>query len=182
MTTTTEPGIGVRPEALRAVLKSQYHAALEMLAQAIELCPDHLWTSDAYPNRFWRLAYHAVFYADMYLRPDEASFRAWENHRKDYQFLGPTPFPPHLSPRIGEPYSKAQVTDYLRTCDSMVDAAVDQLDLNSPNSGFPWYKMSKLEHQLVNIRHIQHHAAQLADRVRTTEGAGVRWVAGKPAS
>jgi len=41
------------------------------------------------------------------------------------------------------------------------------LDLDSAESGFSWYQMSKLEHQLVNIRHIQHHGAQLADRLRS---------------
>ena len=34
------------------------------------------------------------------------------------------------------------------------------------------------EHQLVNLRHIQHHAAQLADRLRTARDHGVRWVGG----
>jgi len=60
--------------------------------------------------------------------------------------------------------------------DSMVDSAVDAMDLASTESGFYWYKVSKLEHQLVNIRHIQHGAAQLADRLRTANGIGVRWV------
>jgi antitoxin (DNA-binding transcriptional repressor) of toxin-antitoxin stability system len=36
--------------------------------------------------------------------------------------------------------------------------------------------MSKLEHQLVNIRHIQHHTAQLMDRLRASEDIGVKWV------
>jgi hypothetical protein len=31
--------------------------------------------------------------------------------------------------------------------------AVDGFDLESSQSGFDWYRMSKLEHQLVNIRH-----------------------------
>jgi hypothetical protein len=36
--------------------------------------------------------------------------------------------------------------------------------------------VSKLEHQLVSIRHLQHHTAQLADRVRTRVGIGIDWV------
>ena len=44
----------------------------------------------------------------------------------------------------------------------MVDAAVYRLDLTAPESGFYWYRMSKLEHHLVNLRHIQHHTGQLA--------------------
>jgi hypothetical protein len=37
--------------------------------------------------------------------------------------------------------------------------------------------MSKLEHQFVNIRHIQHHGAQLIDRVRSATHVGIGWVA-----
>jgi hypothetical protein len=58
----------------------------------------------------------------------------------------------------------------------LVDEAVDGLDLASPQSGFPWYKVSKLEHQLVNIRHIQHHTAQLVDRLRAADDIGIKWV------
>jgi hypothetical protein len=64
--------------------------------------------------------------------------------------------------------------DYWRLCDGMVDAAVDQLDLNAPESGFPWYKMPKLDHQIVNIRHIQHHTAILGIRLRPA-GVDVKW-------
>ena len=54
--------------------------------------------------------------------------------------------------------------------------AVEALDLDSDESGFPRYPIPKLEHQLVNIRHLQHHAAQLADRLRNQAGVGVEWV------
>ena len=56
---------------------------------------------------------------------------------------------------------------------------MDALDLDSTESGFSWYRMSKLEHQLVNIRHIQHHGAQLADRLRSAADIGIRWVGGR---
>jgi len=61
----------------------------------------------------------------------------------------------------------------------MVDDAVEAMDLDRSESGFSWYRMSKLEHQLVNIRHIQHHGAQLIDRVRSVADIGVRWVAAR---
>ncbi len=64
-------------------------------------------------------------------------------------------------------------------CDRMVDDAVDALDLDRTESGFSWYRLSKLEHQFVSIRHIQHHGAQLIDRVRSAADIGVRWVAGR---
>ena len=53
-------------------------------------------------------------------------------------------------------------------------------NLENPQSGFPWYQMSKLEHQFVNLRHIQHHAAQLADRLRSAANIGIKWVGACP--
>jgi len=170
------------PAFIQGVLKSQYHAALAMLGQAIERCPNELWTSDTHPNRSWHVAYHAVFCAHMYLQVDESKFVPWERHRENYQYLGSPPSAPYRPPQLAQPYEKAEVMEYLRACDAMVDSAVDGLDLMSPESGFWWYRMSKLEHQIVNIRHIQHHAAQLSDRLRVTEGIGPSWIGGRPAA
>ena len=91
---------------VQGALKSQYHASLAMLKQAIEQCPDDLWAGGSYPIAFWRVAYHALFFTHLYLQPDEQAFRPWEHHRKEYQFLGALPFPPYRQPKIGEPYSK----------------------------------------------------------------------------
>jgi hypothetical protein len=65
---------------------------------------------------------------------------------------------------------------HLRLCDLFVGEAVDHMDLRAPECGFPWYRMSKQEHQLVSIRHIHHHAAQLVDRLRTRANVGIEWV------
>jgi hypothetical protein len=105
--------------------------------------------------------------AHLYLQRDEAAFRLWEQHRGEGDGIA------------GEPYTQAQVLEYWRFCDRMIDDAVDALDLDGSESGFSWYRMSKLEHQLVNIRHIQHHAGQLIDRVRSAADVGIRWVAAR---
>jgi len=163
---------------LRAVLKSQYHAALITLKQTIDRCPDDLWLGGDHENPVWRIAYHALFFTHLYLQPDEKAFRPWEHARPEYQVFGATPWPPHQAPKIGEPYSKAQILEYWGVCDAMIDEGVDRLDLDAPECGFPWYEMGKLEHQLVNIRHIQHHAAQIADRVCLRTRHAVDWIGG----
>jgi hypothetical protein len=71
------------------------------------------------------------------------------------------------------------VLEYWEFCDRIVDHAVDALDLDRADCGFSWYRMSKLEHQFVNIRHIQHHGAQLIDRVRSAADVGIGWVAAR---
>lgn len=155
--------------ALRSALKSQYHAALAMLRQAIRRCPDDLWTSsDGHANPFWRIAYHTLHYTHLYLQPNNQIFRPWEHHQRGIQHMD-------RSPKSGRPYTKAEVLAYWSICESMVDDAVDALDLNDPQSGFSWYKVPKMEHQIINIRHIQYHQAQLADRLRMATGAGANW-------
>ncbi|HEX9767105.1 MAG TPA: hypothetical protein VGA36_10100, partial [Nitriliruptorales bacterium] len=92
----------------------------------------------------------------------------WEGHVGDPNDDLPVGVPP---------YTRAQVLEYVDACDGMVDGAVDALDLASPDSGFHWYAVPKLEHQLVNLRHLQQHTGQLQDRLRAAADVGVRWVA-----
>jgi hypothetical protein len=169
----------------KSALKHQYHAALAMLHQAIELCPDSLWTSAEHPNRSWRMAYHALYYTDLYLKQRLQDFHPWEFHQTHIQDMDDVPGEPeldeflelpHRPPRTGAPYTREQVLAYWAIVDAMVDPAVDALDLLAPDSGFPWAKLPKAEHQMVNLRHIQHHAAQLADRLRSHANIGVNWV------
>ncbi|MEZ5294576.1 MAG: DinB family protein [Vicinamibacterales bacterium] len=127
-------------------------------------CPDDEWLRRDRTNACWQLVYHALFFTHLYLQPHERAFVPWiGQHGGD-------------DGTEGEPYSKAEVLDYWTFVSAMVDGAVDSLDLDSPESGFWWYPMSKLEHQIVNIRHVQHHGAQLADRVRAAADVGIRWV------
>jgi hypothetical protein len=171
-------------EAFKPILKSQYHACLAMLGEAIERCPESVWLATDHKNSFWQIAYHTLFFTHVYLQQEEAAFRPWV-HQSEAQYedgIPGTPDPNSPLPLIPKPYTKAQVLEYWKFCDEMVDHAVDKLDLESPQSGFPRYKMSKLEHQLVNLRHIQHHAAQLADRLRAAADIGIKWVRGWPLS
>jgi hypothetical protein len=160
---------------MRGAIKAQYHASLEMLRQAIDRCPEELWTADGHPSQYWQIAYHALFFAHLYLQAGEDAFIPWEHHREEYQFLENVPWPPHSRPKIGQPYTRAEVLEYWKICDGMVDACVDSLDLDAPQCGFWWYDMPKLEHQMMNARHIQHHVGQLEDRLRLA-GGSVGWV------
>lgn len=73
---------------LRAALKSQYHAALAMLRDAIRRCPDDLWTNrGGGVTPFWRIAYHTLYYTHLYLQPSNRVFRPWEGHQRGIQRL-----------------------------------------------------------------------------------------------
>src|SRR5689334_6577418 len=111
---------------LRQALKSQYRAALAMLREAIEHCSDSLWVRGSPP--FWQIAYHAAFFADYYMRTDEADFCPWQSHRPKMESLDEPPVP------MGDPYTRIDVLDYLSQCQARVGPAIDALDLTSPDS------------------------------------------------
>ncbi len=171
--------------AIRDALKSQYHAALAMLGEAIRRCPEDVWATRDHKNCFWQVAYHTLFFTHLYIQPDEAAFRPWEGHRADAQYpdaiAGPADPKSNLS-LLPEPYSKDEALAYWSFCEEMIDDAIEALHVFAPECGFHWYPIPKLEHQIVNIRHIQHGAAQLADRLRAAVDVGVDWAgAGKSA-
>ncbi|MBC8465571.1 DinB family protein [bacterium] len=178
-TITSTKQDGISTDNLKTALKSQYRAEFAMLRQTIESCSERLWLSEDYENQFWHIAYHALFYTHLYAQIDEKSFSTWVKHLNNYQYMGALPYPPHDLVKIGLPYSKDDILQYLDICMDNIGNWVDKLDLNAPECGFWWYKMNKLEHQFNNLRHIQHHVGQLADRVREVEDVGTEWVGGK---
>lgn len=160
-------------------LKSQYHASLDMLGEAIEKCPEDLLYDKEFKNAFWQVAYHTLFFAHAYLSLSKDLFVPWSKHQANNQNpdgIGGDPDPDSKLPLLPDPYTKDQLLEYWGFCKGIVNKHVDMMDLESTNSGFDRYKISKFEHQLVNLRHIQHGAAQLADRLRDRMNIGVRWV------
>ena len=51
----------------RDVLRRQFGAAIAMLENAIRACPDQLWSDRERQPEFWYLAYHTLFFLDLYL-------------------------------------------------------------------------------------------------------------------
>jgi len=51
---------------------------------------------------------------------------------------------------------------------------LQSLSLNE-QSGFEWYAFSRLELHLMNIRHIQHHTAELIERLKIKGITGFTW-------
>ncbi len=158
---------------IRPAIKGQYRASLKMLRQTIEVCPEDVWVSGTHPRTFWRIAYHAVFYAHLYLMQNEAAFQPREKDRPGVTNLwGENP--------VVEPYSKSDLLTHLDSIDGMVDPMIDSLDLDTADSGFDWYpNFAKLDHVLLSIRHIQGHVGQLSELL-FAHGIETDWVARVP--
>jgi hypothetical protein len=153
-------------------IRSQYHAALEMLEKAVIACPEQLWNSTEDRNRFWHVAYHTTFFTHLYLQDSREQFVPWEKHRQNLVGLG-------NSGESSEPYSKDEVLAYIAFCRRVVDEKVPALDLSAA-SGFHWLPFDKLELQFYNIRHLQHHTGELMERLGTRAGVDVGWVIAGP--
>ncbi|MEZ4861327.1 MAG: DinB family protein [Caldilineaceae bacterium] len=158
-----------------AVIRSQYQAALKMLEQAVNQCPDALWNHPDDKAKFWHVAYHALFYTHLYLANTGADFVPWTKHREEYNFMGPLPWPPHRVPEIGEPYTRAEILEYVVFCQHSVDQQTQTLDLSAP-SGFDWLPMNKFELQIYSMRHLQQHTGELMERLGSKADISVDWI------
>ena len=142
-----------------------------MLKDAVENCPDSLWNNEAYTNPFWHVVFHAIFYTHFYLHATQDNFIPWEKHKDELVSLEDDPG--------DEIYTKEEIIDYIAYFERKIDELVDDLDLEA-GSGFYWLPFNKLELQLYNIRHIQHHTGELSERLGKFEDIEVGWVGMMP--
>ena len=166
---------------MTTALQDQYHAALAMLADCIEKCPDHLWNSAKDYRSFWRIALHAIYYTHLYLGQGVDTFTPWPGDaRKISPDLLEDPDDPFPLLPDAEVYTKQELMDYLRYVEEFVDPTIQALDLEADQSGFPWYPNTpKLNHILLNLRHVSVHTGQLAELLMA-HGIDTRWVSRKP--
>lgn len=154
---------------LQSALASQYKAALLMLRQAVERCPYEIWVGRNHPRNPWRIAYHAVFYADLYLRPGAEAFTPWEKHREGTKELWG-------APDVSEPYTQAEVIEYIDWAMARADESLAAIDFDRQDSGFDWYpNFPKLDHVILNIRNIQGHVGQLSE-ILFEQGIDTDWI------
>src|SRR5260370_26545631 len=62
-------------EFWRPAIRRQFHAAIDMLGNAMEACPGTVWFGRE-RGAFWYLSFHVLFFLDLYLSSeDESRFR-----------------------------------------------------------------------------------------------------------
>lgn len=163
-------------EAIKAMLMNQYEAAFCTLNRCIDRCPDGAWDEPVVNHAFCETVFHTLFYADFYLGNDEASFREQAFHRDRPEFFRDYEEFEDRAPVLV--YDRQAVKAYLAHCRgkaSEVIAAATAEDFSAP-CGFPRRNFSRAELHVYNIRHIQHHAAQLTMRLRIDSGEDVAWI------
>lgn len=170
---------------LRQALKEQYHAGLVMLAECVEKCPEDMWLEGEHPRMFWRIAWHAAYFTHNYVAQDEEAFNGsaadWPLAVKTA--LGVSDIQkavdvePYELPEGVTPLTQREVRDYIAYVGGLIDATVESLNLDSRVTGFSSYpNMTKLSHEMMNLRHIQGHVGQLSE-ILMARGIDIDWIA-----
>ena len=158
------------------ILESQYKAALQMLRQTIEKIPSDQWNNNEYKNPNWQIAYHAIWATRFYLGANGESFVPWEKAIEGAESLGGTQAweNPEEGVKVEGFNSKEKLLSFIDDIEVSLIQAISTLPL-SENSGFEWYPYSRPELHINNIRHVQHHTAQLIERMKTKGITGFPW-------
>jgi hypothetical protein len=167
----------------KTILGRQYGAAIDMLENALVACPDELWGDSLWNNhelgpdfaQFWYLAYHALFFLDLYLSGAVEGFAP------------PAPFTlGELDPAGVLPdrqYTRAELLAYLehgrRKCQATIAALTDERA--NQLCRFSWLELPFAELLVDNMRHVQEHGAQLNMYLGQKKDLNARWAA-KPRS
>lgn len=158
------------------ILVSQYKACLGMLRTALEKVPAKEWNTEEYHNPNWQIAYHTLWAVKFYLGANPESFVPWDNSIAGAESLGGNY--EWENPEDGVVlegfHTKEELLLFIDDLENILQIAVEALPLEA-SSGFEWYPISRLEFHINNIRHIQHHTAQIIERLKAKGIVGFRW-------
>lgn len=154
----------------RAIIWRQFGASIDMLENAILACPDKLWGDRVEQPEYWYIVYHTLFWLDFYLSDSAEGFAP------------PAPFTlEEMDPAGVLParvYTKPELQTYLehgrKKCQTAICALTDEKASQRCRPDRP--DMSVVELLLHNMRHVQHHAAQLNLILRQKTDSAPGWV------
>lgn len=161
-------------------LNSQYEGALSSFEQALTRCPDELWQAAMWADpdiaesfsHFWYVAYHELFYLDLYLGGQLRGFTP------------PAPFSlSELDPNGVMPertYRREELLAYLAHCRQKCENIFANLsdEAAQKRCDFPWMRLTYVEVLIDNLRHVQEHTAQLNMFLGQQRGIHAKWFSG----
>ncbi len=152
---------------LNESLWKQFGASLDMLENAIRLCPKEHWDTE---KQFWYNAYHCLFFTDYYLSPESAKFSP----------PAPFTFSEFEDVMPERTYTQAELLTYGEYCREKCHVLINNMTLDL--AATRWINVSGtmdyplIELMLYNMRHVQHHAAQLNLILRQEINDAPDWV------
>ncbi|PHN06998.1 hypothetical protein CRP01_08540 [Flavilitoribacter nigricans DSM 23189 = NBRC 102662] len=162
--------------SIKEILWNQFGASIDMLINVILHCPNDYFLTN---RRFFYMAFHSAIFLDYYLTIPPEDFSPLLAFTSKVPEDRPAEAIDDLIPdRI---YSKRELVDYLKKsrikCKKLIDALTEKTmnkrftEGNGPNDmDYPI-----LEILLYNLRHTQHHAAQLNLFIRQDLDQHMEW-------
>lgn len=150
------------------IITSQYAAGLEMLRSALDKVSEEQWNSEEYKNPIWQIAYHTLYITNLYLEANYESYVPFKNAILGAERLGELEEwedPDEIVVAEGS-HTKDEIFSFIDEIEDKLQERVERLPLEE-NSGFEWYPCSRLELHFNSIRHIQHHTAQIIERLKS---------------
>jgi hypothetical protein len=154
----------------------QFGASIDMLKNAIALWPEESWNTN---KKFFYNAYHCLIFLDYYLTVPPKKFSSPLSFTISESGEVPEDGIDDLIP--GRIYSKKELLDYLESnrnkCRTLIGGLTEEKLkerwIEEEESGMNY---SVLEILLYNMRHVQHHAAQLNLLLRQGINDAPGWV------
>jgi hypothetical protein len=151
------------------MLWKQFGGAVDMLDIALVACPDALWREPVWPapgdaaerTQFWYVAYHALFWLDVYLFGTEVGFAPPAPFELTEQEDGDGPLPSRM-------YTKEELRGYLASLREKLRVTIREMsdERAAQPVEFAWMEQGEVvtyaEVQLYGLRHFQGHAAELS--------------------
>ena len=162
---------------LKQCLWQQFGASIDMVKNAVAMWPNGQWETS---KRFFYMAYHVSVFLDYYLTIP------WQNFTSPlpFTFTGPADLPVEAIDDVvpNRIYDKTELLAYLDTsrekCRILISGLTEEKLcgrwIEDFNDGMDY---AVLEILLYNMRHVQHHAAQLNLLLRQQINDAPRWVA-----
>jgi len=155
-------------------LWKQFGASIDMLANAISMWPEERWETK---KRFFYIAYHTLVFLEYYLtNPPPKDFTA-ELPFTESDSVVEDAVDDVLPDRI---YTKAELLNYLQSSREKCRKAI--AGLTDKNINDQWISplgnrnYNIFELMLYNMRHVQHHTAQLNMMLRKEINEAPKWV------
>lgn len=154
-------------QSFKEILWQQFGAAIVMLENAINACPEDLWNTEL---QFWYRSYHTLFYLDYYSTTEPENFSPPKPFTlSEFDSAGTLP------DRV---YSKAELINYLQFGKQKSYQLISSLTTEIAEHRFINIakNYSMLEIILYNMRHVQHHVGQLNLLLMQGCGKSTSWV------
>ncbi|WP_422082116.1 DinB family protein [Ulvibacterium sp.] len=164
-------------EELKNSLWQQFGASIDMLINAIEACPETLYRNN---KRFFYTAYHVAVFLDYYLTVPPTDFEP----QLPFTITEKEKIPEEALDDVlpDEHYSKEQFLEYVKSSKKKCQSVVMSIEEKGNPRFVEDVEVGKMDYSLIeillyNLRHVQHHAAQLNTILRNEGYEPSKWVA-----